>query len=51
MSAECPECGATVTLPDGVVEGEVIECPNCAAELDVVSLNPVELMVFEEEEK
>ena len=50
-SARCSECGAEVELPDDAVEGEVIECDNCGAALELVSLDPPELMVFEEDEK
>src|SRR5689334_11893013 len=48
MTANCPECEAEVTLADGVVEGEIIVCPDCAAELEVVSVNPPELALAPE---
>ncbi len=40
MTANCPECDATISLSADAVEGEIIVCPDCAAELEVVSLNP-----------
>lgn len=40
MKAECPVCGAMVDLPAGTVVGELIECPDCGTELEVVSLDP-----------
>jgi len=39
----CPECEADVSLPNGVMANELIACPECGAELEVISLNPVEL--------
>jgi alpha-aminoadipate carrier protein LysW len=39
----CPECEADLTLPNGVMENELIACPDCGAELEVISLDPVEV--------
>ena len=47
----CPECGANIVLDDGVVEGEIIDCEECGAELEVVSVNPIELDLAPEEEE
>ena len=47
----CPECGEDVVFPDDVEAGEIIECENCGVELDVTSVDPPEVMVFEEDEK
>jgi alpha-aminoadipate carrier protein LysW len=47
----CPECGEDVQLPADVEEGEIVECENCGVELDVTSVDPLEVMVFEEDEK
>ena len=38
QQAECPECAADVTLPDDVMEGEIVQCPDCGVELEVISL-------------
>jgi alpha-aminoadipate carrier protein LysW len=48
MTASCPECDASITLAEGTVEGEIITCPDCAAELEVVSVNPPELALAPE---
>jgi alpha-aminoadipate carrier protein LysW len=48
MNANCPECDAPITLADGTVEGEIIVCPDCAAELEVAGLNPPELVLAPE---
>lgn len=46
----CPECGSEIELEDFEV-GEVIECPECGVELEILSIDPPEFDVFEEEEK
>ncbi len=51
MHAECPECGAQITLPDGTLANEIIACPDCGAELEVVSLNPPTLVLAPEIEE
>ena len=48
MTANCPECDATIALAADVVEGEIIVCPDCAAELEVTSVSPVELALAPE---
>lgn len=49
--AQCPECEALVELePDEVDEGEIISCPECGVELEVVNTNPIELDLAEDED-
>jgi alpha-aminoadipate/glutamate carrier protein LysW len=36
----CPECDARVAVDDGVERGEVVTCPECNVELEVVGLDP-----------
>jgi alpha-aminoadipate/glutamate carrier protein LysW len=49
--AECPECAAEVTLPDDVMENEIVQCAECGMELEVVSLDPPTLDFAPEEEE
>ena len=44
----CPECEATLTIPTDAVEGEIVPCPDCGAELEVVSVAPVTLALAPE---
>jgi alpha-aminoadipate carrier protein LysW len=48
MIATCPECDAEITLGADTVEGEIIVCPACAAELEVVGIDPPELALAPE---
>ena len=50
--AHCPECEAIVDIEeDEVEEGQFLSCPECSADLEVVSTHPLELGVAEEEEE
>jgi len=48
MNATCPECEAQIALAGAVEAGEIIVCPDCAAELEVVSVSPPELALAPE---
>lgn len=44
----CPECESAVTPPTDAVAGEIVACPSCSAELEVLALNPMELALAPE---
>lgn len=48
--ALCPECDASIDVGDDVEEGQIVDCPECNARLEVVSTNPLELDVIPEDE-
>jgi alpha-aminoadipate/glutamate carrier protein LysW len=37
----CPECEGEVGVVDGLRPNEVLECPDCRTELEVVSVDPL----------
>lgn len=41
--SECPICAAEVDIADDAIAGEVIVCDDCGGELELISLDPVEL--------
>ncbi len=48
----CPECEAVIELENEELdEGERIDCPDCGAELEVVTSNPLELNLVKNEEE
>ena len=47
----CPVCGTSAQLPPDAQLGEVIYCVYCGVELEIVSIDPVWLELYEEEEK
>lgn len=40
---ECPVCGGEVDISSDTVVNELLDCGECASELEVVSLDPVRL--------
>ena len=32
----CPECDASITIPDDAVAGEIITCPDCGASYELI---------------
>lgn len=40
MRVTCTECGAEFDIPDDTMVGEIIICPECGVELEMVSLEP-----------
>ena len=42
-SAKCPDCGRHIDLRADLRLHEVVICPHCDADLEVVSKNPPEL--------
>jgi alpha-aminoadipate carrier protein LysW len=38
--SECPVCGGSVEIPGDVMLGELLDCADCASELEVTSLEP-----------
>ena len=44
MAVVCPECDNPITVDaDDVEEGETVQCDECGTELEVVSVEPLEL--------
>jgi len=37
----CPECAAGLALPSDAMQHELIPCPDCGSELEIISLNPL----------
>lgn len=48
----CPECDAEVQVDEDTDKGDIVECQECGAVLEVVGLDPIELdLAMEEEEE
>lgn len=48
---ECIECGAGLELGSDVELGEIIVCPDCGVELEVMGLDPIVLDLAPEVEE
>ncbi|MBK9741179.1 MAG: lysine biosynthesis protein LysW [Actinobacteria bacterium] len=49
LNAECPECGGTITFQSSPLLQELVKCAGCGKDLQVTSLDPVELAAAEQE--
>lgn len=43
VNVQCLDCESTIKLSFEPVVGQIITCPNCDAEFEVIAINPVEL--------
>lgn len=50
-TSTCPECAAAVIIPANAMQHELIPCPDCGTELEIISLNPVQLELAPEVEE
>lgn len=49
MAVACPECDNPIAINvDEVEEGEKMQCDECGAELEILSLDPLEIAPVEE---
>jgi alpha-aminoadipate carrier protein LysW len=51
VSPTCPECEGAVQLTEPPRASEIVECPDCRSELEVVGLDPVTLALAPEIEE
>lgn len=51
QSPLCPECDADVEIPADAMENELVSCSDCGTELEIMSLDPVELELAPEIEE
>jgi len=48
---KCPECGGALELSADVIAHEIIDCPTCGAELEVMSVEPIKVALAPDEEE
>lgn len=41
MTVNCIVCEGLVTMPQDAMEGELMICPDCGTELELISMDPV----------
>ncbi len=51
MATACPECDAQVELPETVRMSEIVECPDCRTDLEVIMTEPPALALAPELEE
>ena len=47
----CIECDAEFSADANLVAGEILTCPDCSVELEVISLNPLQIDLAPEVEE
>jgi alpha-aminoadipate carrier protein LysW len=50
FSTHCVECEGSIQL-DNVIQGEIVVCPDCGVDLEVISLSPMTLDLAPMEEE
>jgi len=45
----CQDCSEPLKVANDVQVGEIIECENCGAEMEVIGTDPLEISLIEEE--
>lgn len=48
---ECCECSGELQLDESTLAGEIAQCEDCGAELEIVSLDPPKTELCPEEEE
>lgn len=51
VKVACPECGAEFEVPATTMQGEIVQCGECATELEVVGVKPFKLEAAPEVEE
>lgn len=46
-TGKCPSCHSDVIIDDVAYEGDLVDCSNCGAELEIIALNPLQIGVIE----
>lgn len=39
----------TIIIPDDAVVGDILECASCGAEVEIISISPLQVALLEEE--
>ena len=47
LTARCPQCNSDVIIEDDAYEGDLVDCANCEAPLEIISLHPPQLALVE----
>lgn len=50
-TAICSECEGEILVAENVMVGEILECPDCGAELEVTGVSPLALELAPEVEE
>jgi alpha-aminoadipate carrier protein LysW len=49
MQITCPDCELKIQIPENAKIGQIIDCENCGAEIEIRNLNPIVIELVEDE--
>jgi len=49
QTTQCPVCSSDIIIEDGSSEKDLVTCLNCGTELEIVTLQPLQLSPLSEE--
>jgi len=49
QTSQCPACSSDVVIEEGSLEKDLVSCLNCGTELEIVTLQPLQLKPLDEE--
>lgn len=49
MKTICPDCEMEISVHENPQIGEILDCENCGAEMEITSLDPIEVELIEDE--
>jgi alpha-aminoadipate carrier protein LysW len=49
MKADCKDCGAEITISQDSMVGEIITCPDCGTDFEIISKNQDNIEIKEAE--
>jgi len=49
MKVKCPDCQGEIKIEQSATKGDVLECPFCGTELEIIQLEPPQVRIIEEE--
>lgn len=48
-TARCPSCRSDVIIDDDAYEGDLVDCVNCGAQMELVALSPPQVNLIEDD--
>lgn len=49
MEINCPDCETEINVPENIHVGQILDCDNCGAEIEVKSTKPFDYELIEDE--
>lgn len=40
LNQKCTDCEASIPIPEDAVQGEIVTCPDCGLDLEVIVVGP-----------